>query len=107
MYNRNSSPRVITKSKSDSIIRAGSDEVWNRTEKALLEAVKKTGLNYEINPGEDAFYGPKLEFALKDAIGRNWQCGTLQVDFILPERLGAFYIGTDGQNSLFLLSTAF
>ncbi|MCV3769728.1 MAG: threonine--tRNA ligase, partial [Wolbachia pipientis] len=78
-------------------IRAGDDEVWNKAEKALLEAVKKTGINYKLNPGEGAFYGPKLEFILKDAIGRSWQCGTLQVDFILPKRLGAFYIGADGQ----------
>jgi threonyl-tRNA synthetase len=78
-------------------VRAGTDEVWGKAEKALLEAVKEAGLNYELNPGEGSFYGPKLEFILKDAIGRNWQCGTLQVDFILPERLGAYYIGTDGQ----------
>lgn len=78
-------------------VRAGTDEVWNRAEKALLEAVKEAGLSYELSPGEGAFYGPKLEFVLKDAIGRSWQCGTLQVDFILPERLGAFYIGADGQ----------
>ncbi|MDD9331457.1 MAG: threonine--tRNA ligase [Wolbachia sp.] len=77
--------------------RAGTDEVWDRAEKALLEAVKEAGLSYELNSGEGAFYGPKLEFVLKDAIGRNWQCGTLQVDFILPERLRAFYIGADGQ----------
>ncbi|NUY39832.1 threonine--tRNA ligase [Wolbachia endosymbiont of Litomosoides brasiliensis] len=78
-------------------IRAGDNEVWDRAEKALLEAVRKTGLSYELNPGEGAFYGPKLEFILKDAIGRSWQCGTLQVDFILPKRLGAFYVGADGQ----------
>ncbi|MGL9761804.1 MAG: threonine--tRNA ligase [Wolbachia sp.] len=77
-------------------VRAGGDEVWYRAEKALLEAVKEAGLSYELNPGEGAFYGPKLEFVLKDAIGRNWQCGTLQVDFILPKRLEAFYIGADG-----------
>ncbi|WCR53708.1 MAG: Threonine--tRNA ligase [Wolbachia endosymbiont of Ctenocephalides orientis wCori] len=78
-------------------VRAGTDEVWDRAEKALLEAVKEAGLSYELSPGEGAFYGPKLEFVLKDAIGRSWQCGTLQVDFILPERLGAHYIGADGQ----------
>ncbi|QKX01564.1 threonine--tRNA ligase [Wolbachia endosymbiont of Cruorifilaria tuberocauda] len=78
-------------------IRAGNSEVWNKAEEALLEAVKKAGLSYKLNPGEGAFYGPKLEFILKDAIGRSWQCGTLQVDFILPEHLGAFYIGEDGQ----------
>ncbi|MDN5247923.1 MAG: threonine--tRNA ligase [Wolbachia endosymbiont of Tyrophagus putrescentiae] len=78
-------------------VRAGTDAVWDEAEKSLLEAVKTVGLDYELNPGEGAFYGPKLEFVLKDAIGRSWQCGTLQVDFILPERLGAFYIGADGQ----------
>jgi len=77
-------------------VRAGSDEVWDEAEKALEEAVKETGLEYEISPGEGAFYGPKLEFTLIDAIGREWQCGTLQVDFILPERLDANYIDKDG-----------
>ncbi len=77
-------------------VRAGEDEIWDDAEKALLEAVKAAGITYELNPGEGAFYGPKLEFVLKDAIGRSWQCGTLQVDFILPERLGATYIGKDG-----------
>jgi threonyl-tRNA synthetase len=77
--------------------RAGSDEVWDRAEAALKEAVEAAGLPYELNPGEGAFYGPKLEFTLRDAIGRDWQCGTLQVDFVLPERLGADYVGEDGQ----------
>ncbi len=76
--------------------RAGSDETWDRAENALAEAVKKAGLNCEINPGEGAFYGPKLEFTLVDALGRHWQCGTLQVDFILPERLDASYICAQG-----------
>lgn len=76
--------------------RAGSDEIWDKAEAALMEATKAAGLEYELNPGEGAFYGPKLEFVLRDAIGRDWQCGTLQVDFVLPERLGASYIGTDG-----------
>lgn len=76
--------------------RAGSDETWDRAENALSEAVKKAGLNCEINPGEGAFYGPKLEFTLVDALGRHWQCGTLQVDFILPERLDASYICAEG-----------
>lgn len=76
--------------------RAGSDETWDRAEAALAEAVKQAGLEYEIQAGEGAFYGPKLEFTLVDAIGREWQCGTLQVDFILPERLDASYIATDG-----------
>ena len=76
--------------------RSGSDEVWNRAETALLAATRKAGIEPEMNPGEGAFYGPKLEFVLTDAIGRDWQCGTHQVDFVLPERLGASYIGEDG-----------
>ncbi len=76
--------------------RAGSDETWDKSEEALRSAVEAAGLTYTLNPGEGAFYGPKLEFVLRDAIGRDWQCGTLQVDFILPERLGAEYIGEDG-----------
>ncbi|MDA0229096.1 MAG: threonine--tRNA ligase [Proteobacteria bacterium] len=78
-------------------IRVGTDDVWDRAEGALLEAVKGTGLEVQHNPGEGAFYGPKLEFILRDAIGRDWQCGTLQVDFVLPERLDASYIGEDGE----------
>ncbi len=78
-------------------VRAGSDETWDKAENALLEATKATGLEYVVNPGEGAFYGPKLEFILKDAIGREWQCGTFQVDFVLPERLDATYIGEDGE----------
>jgi threonyl-tRNA synthetase len=77
-------------------VRVGSDETWDKSEKALREAVQKAGLEYEINEGEGAFYGPKLEFVLTDAIGRDWQCGTLQVDFIMPKRLGATYIDRDG-----------
>ena len=77
-------------------VRAGEDAVWDRAEAALIEAVEATGLPYSLNPGEGAFYGPKLEFVLRDAIGRDWQCGTLQVDFVLPERLDANYIGEDG-----------
>ena len=77
--------------------RAGSDEVWDRAEKALLDATRKAGIEPELNPGEGAFYGPKLEFVLTDAIGRDWQCGTHQVDFVLPDRLGATYIGADGE----------
>lgn len=76
--------------------RAGSDEIWDRAENALKQAVDSLGLECELNPGEGAFYGPKLEFVLKDAIGRDWQCGTLQVDFVLPERLDAEYVGEDG-----------
>jgi len=77
-------------------VRAGSDEVWDKAERALEEATKAAGLPYTRNPGEGAFYGPKLEFVLRDTIGRDWQCGTLQVDFVLPERLDASYIGEDG-----------
>ncbi len=76
--------------------RAGSDETWDRAETALRDAVASMGLEIELNPGEGAFYGPKLEFVLRDAIGRDWQCGTLQVDFVLPERLDANYVGEDG-----------
>ena len=77
-------------------VRSGSDAVWDKSEKALEEAIKVAGLEYEVNPGEGAFYGPKLEFTLIDALKREWQCGTLQVDFILPERLDANYIAKDG-----------
>ena len=76
--------------------RAGDDEVWDQAELSLKEAVEIAGYEYELNPGEGAFYGPKLEFVLKDAIGRDWQCGTLQVDFVLPERLDATFVGEDG-----------
>jgi threonyl-tRNA synthetase len=78
-------------------VRAGDDVVWDRAERALREAVEAAGIETRLNPGEGAFYGPKLEFVLRDAIGRDWQCGTLQVDFVLPERLNASYIGEDGQ----------
>ena len=77
-------------------VRAGSDETWDRAEAALLDATKAAGHDPILNPGEGAFYGPKLEFVLRDAIGRDWQCGTLQVDFVLPERLDAHYIAEDG-----------
>ena len=76
--------------------RVGDDEVWNKSEEALLKAIKQTKLKYEINKGEGAFYGPKIEFVLRDAIGRDWQCGTLQVDLNLPFRLGASYVNRDG-----------
>ena len=76
--------------------RAGADDVWDKAEEALEGAMKKQGMEYTLNPGEGAFYGPKLEFVLRDAIGRHWQCGTAQVDFVLPERLDANYIGSDG-----------
>lgn len=77
-------------------VRAGDDAVWDKSEGALKSAVEEAGLEYEMNPGEGAFYGPKLEFVLTDAVGRDWQCGTVQVDFVLPERLGAEYISDQG-----------
>ncbi len=76
--------------------RVGDDAVWDRAETALKEACAIAGMEYELNPGEGAFYGPKLEFVLRDAVGRDWQCGTLQVDFNMPERLDAEYVGEDG-----------
>ncbi len=75
--------------------RAGDDASWDKSEAALVEACRLAGVEYELNPGEGAFYGPKLEFVLRDAIGRDWQCGTLQVDTVLPERLDASYVGED------------
>jgi threonyl-tRNA synthetase len=78
-------------------VRVGADEVWDQAEAALKQALESSGLDYTHNPGEGAFYGPKLEFVLRDAIGRDWQCGTHQVDLNMPERLGATYIGEDGQ----------
>jgi len=77
-------------------VRAGEDAVWDRAEQALRDATEAASLDTTLNPGEGAFYGPKLEFVLRDAIGRDWQCGTLQVDFVLPERLDATYVGPDG-----------
>ncbi|MGC6536834.1 MAG: threonine--tRNA ligase [Candidatus Puniceispirillaceae bacterium] len=77
-------------------VRAGEDAVWDKAEDALQDATKAAELDTTLNPGEGAFYGPKLEFVLTDAIGRDWQCGTLQVDFVLPERLDAEYVGEDG-----------
>jgi threonyl-tRNA synthetase len=76
-------------------VRAGADDVWDRAEGALKQACALAGIEYELNPGEGAFYGPKLEFVLRDAIGRDWQCGTMQVDYIMPERLDAQYVGDD------------
>jgi threonyl-tRNA synthetase len=81
-------------------VRVGEDEVWDQSEAALLKALEVSGLEYTHNPGEGAFYGPKLEFVLRDAIGRDWQCGTLQVDLNMPGRLGATYIGEDGNKHL-------
>jgi threonyl-tRNA synthetase len=77
-------------------VRAGGDATWDLAEQDLENAVKAAGLSYTLNPGEGAFYGPKLEFVLRDALGRDWQCGTLQLDFVMPERLGANYVGEDG-----------
>ncbi len=81
-------------------VRVGEDDVWDQAEAALLKALEAAGLEYTHNPGEGAFYGPKLEFVLRDAIGRDWQCGTLQVDLNMPGRLGATYIGEDGAKHL-------
>ena len=76
--------------------RIGSDESWDRAEDALMQSLKASGCDFIISPGDGAFYGPKIEYTLKDAIGRQWQCGTIQVDFSMPERLGAEYVGEDG-----------
>ena len=81
-------------------VRVGEDHVWDKSEAALLKAIKETGLEYTINNGEGAFYGPKIEFVLRDAIGRDWQCGTLQVDLNLPGRLGASYVDKDGSKKI-------
>jgi threonyl-tRNA synthetase len=78
-------------------VRAGTDAQWDKADRFLKDAIDAAGIDYDMNPGEGAFYGPKLEFVLTDAIGRDWQCGTLQVDFIIPERLNASYIGQDGE----------
>lgn len=77
--------------------RIGSDEVWDTAEQALMESLRRTGCEFEISPGEGAFYGPKVEYTLKDAIGRHWQCGTIQVDFSMPVRLGAEYVDQNDQ----------
>ena len=88
---------VVIKFADRPAVRVGDDEVWDQAEAALKIALEKSGLDYTYNPGEGAFYGPKLEFVLRDAIGRDWQCGTHQVDLNMPARLGATYIGEDGQ----------
>jgi threonyl-tRNA synthetase len=75
--------------------RVGSDEVWDKAEAALAQALDTKGLEWQLQPGEGAFYGPKIEFSLKDCLGRVWQCGTIQVDFSMPERLGAVYVAED------------
>ena len=89
--------KIYLSTRPDSIYRIGSDEVWDISEKALANALEHNGYEYEINPGEGAFYGPKLEFILKDAIGREWQCGTVQMDMNLPQRFDISYIGEDGE----------
>ena len=91
---------VILKYSDRPDLRVGTDEVWDKSEKALLKAVKETKLEYSINKGEGAFYGPKIEFVLRDAIGRDWQCGTLQVDLNLPGRLGATYVDKNGSKKV-------
>ena len=91
---------VILKYSDRPDLRVGDDKVWDKSEAALLEAIKATKLEYSVNKGEGAFYGPKIEFVLRDAIGRDWQCGTLQVDLNLPERLGASYVDTDGSKKI-------
>ena len=91
---------VILKYSDRPEVRVGDDKVWDKSEAALLEAVKESKLEYSINKGEGAFYGPKIEFVLRDAIGRDWQCGTLQVDLNLPERLGASYVDKDGSKKI-------
>ena len=91
---------VILKYSDRPEVRVGDDKVWDKSEAALLDAVKATKLEYSINKGEGAFYGPKIEFVLRDAIGRDWQCGTLQVDLNLPERLGATFVDKDGSKKV-------
>lgn len=88
---------VVVKFSDRPPVRAGEDAIWDKAETQLEAGARASGLSYTLNPGEGAFYGPKLEFILKDAIGRDWQCGTLQLDFVLPERLDASYIGEDGR----------
>jgi len=92
--------KVLLKYSDRPEIRVGDDKIWDKSEAALLEAIKKSKLKYEINKGEGAFYGPKIEFVLRDAIGRDWQCGTLQVDLNLPSRLGATYVASDGTKKI-------
>ncbi len=89
--------KIYLSTRPDSIYRIGSDEIWDMCENALANALNSHGYKYEINPGEGAFYGPKLEFILRDAIGREWQCGTIQVDMNLPQRFDISYIGEDGE----------
>ena len=81
-------------------MRVGEDHIWDKAESALLKAIQASKLEYSVNKGEGAFYGPKIEFVLRDAIGRDWQCGTLQVDLNLPERLEATYVDKDGAKKI-------
>ena len=87
---------IIYKIATRPVARIGTDESWDKAEHALMESLKASGCEFEIAPGDGAFYGPKIEYTLKDAIGRQWQCGTMQVDFSMPERLDAEYVGEDG-----------
>ena len=89
--------KIYLSTRPDSVYRIGSDEIWDISEKALANALEHNGYAYEINEGEGAFYGPKLEFILRDAIGREWQCGTVQMDMNLPQRFDISYIGEDGE----------
>ena len=89
-----------TRSRRGRTTRIGSDESWDKAEHALMESLRASGCEFEISPGEGAFYGPKIEYTLKDAIGRQWQCGTMQVDFSMPERLGAEYVGGDERRAI-------
>ena len=88
--------KIIYKVATRPLQRIGSDAVWDKAEEALMESLRASGCEFEISPGDGAFYGPKIEYTLKDAIGRQWQCGTMQVDFSMPERLDAEYVGEDG-----------
>ena len=80
--------------------RIGDDAAWDKAERALIESLERAGVAFETSPGEGAFYGPKIEYSLKDAIGRVWQCGTMQVDFSMPERLGAEYVAEDNARQI-------
>ena len=86
---------VIYKVATRPVKRIGADDLWDKAETALMESLRRCGIEFQVSPGEGAFYGPKIEYSLKDAIGRVWQCGTMQVDFFMPERLGAQYVGED------------
>lgn len=93
-------PEIITKLATRPAKRIGADESWDKAEKALINTLEQAGMQWMLNPGEGAFYGPKIEFSLKDCLGRVWQCGTLQVDFFMPERLGAYYIDEHGEKKV-------